>query len=643
MQTRSSMSPRGLPRANLRPSLVAWAALCLAAAAAVAKAGDYGQKVTKDGVTLAFRAVPLQDAGVRALQAGAEARIEFRLEDAATGKPLRGLTLAGWMDQVKPGAEGLVCKDRIQSYLQGVMAYRPDISLNAWYILTLNDSPNLTVIDPLGGYGGQNTLAMPGLPARAEDAVISADRKQVLISTPGANRVTVLDTATWKVAGSLAAGSAPRQLVWQPDRPVLWVANDTEDKSGGVTVLDPAAGKVLARYATGPGTHRIAFDDRARYAAVTGSGDGTVSLIDLHRQREIKRLPAGQSPVDVAYSRLASAFFVIDSGNGGVYALDPSKTSIRRVAELEPGLRMLRITAEGRWGFILNYKQSQGYVLDASSQTIRHRFDTPALPYQIIFSQTMAFIRGGGSERFTAIPLDRLDQNGELPQTSIAGGSAPPAQSPDLQSQAAMAVTPEGNSVLVSNASDRSVYFFSEGMNAPQGNFAVKGAAPRGVVVLDRSLQEAAPGEYAGIVTPPAAGTYQVAVLVPKPRTWHCFEVAVSANPAPEAPPPKPRLEFVMHTRQIQLGDTIPVRVKATDGVTGRALTGIRDLELLSFQPPGLAQHRTLLAEAANGMYEAQLRPSTPGNYLLMLRAPSLKVDFSALPPWSLKVLPGTK
>jgi DNA-binding beta-propeller fold protein YncE len=631
------MSPSGLPRATLS----AWAALCLTAVAAVTDAGEYGPKVKKDGITLAFRAEPLQGAGVRSLRAGAEARLEFRLKDAATGRPLRGLTLAGWMDQVKPGTEGLACKDRIQSYLQGVMAYRPDINLNAWYILTLNDSPNLTVIDPLGGYGGQNTLAMPGLPARAEDAVISADRKQVLISTPGANRVMVLDTATWKVAGSLAGGPAPRQLVWQPDRPVLWVANDTEDKRGGVSVLDPAAGKVLARYARGPGTHRIAFDEHARYAAVTGSRVGTVSLIDLHRQREIKRLSAGQNPIDLAYSPLAGAFFVIDSGNGGVYALDPRKASIRRIAELEPGLRMLRFTAEGRWGFILNYEQSRGYVLDAASQTIRHRFHAPALPYQVIFSQTMAFIRGGGSERFAAIPLDRLEQNGELPQTSIAGGSAPPAQSPDLQSQAAMAVTPEGNSVLVSNASDRSVYFFSEGMNAPQGNFVVKGAAPRGVVVLDRSLQEVAPGEYAGIVTPPAAGTYQVALLVPKPRTWHCFEVAVSAKPASEGPPPKPRLEFVMDARQIRLGDTIPVRVKAVDGVTGRALTGIRDMELLSFQPPGLAQQRTLLVEAADGMYQTQLRPSPPGNYLLMLRAPSLKLDFDALPPRSLKVIPG--
>jgi hypothetical protein len=53
------------------------------------------------------------------------------------------------------------CREKIGYFLQGGLSYRPDIDLNAWYILALNRKASITVIDPLLGYGGSPSSLGP--------------------------------------------------------------------------------------------------------------------------------------------------------------------------------------------------------------------------------------------------------------------------------------------------------------------------------------------------------------------------------------------------------------------------------------------------------------------------------------------------
>ena len=43
------------------------------------------------------------------------------------------------------------CREKIQSYLTGSLRMRPEVDLNSYYVLTLNKSPDISVIDPLLG------------------------------------------------------------------------------------------------------------------------------------------------------------------------------------------------------------------------------------------------------------------------------------------------------------------------------------------------------------------------------------------------------------------------------------------------------------------------------------------------------------
>ncbi len=94
--------------------------------------------------------------------AGQDAVFRFKIRDTATKTPLSGVKPAAWVAQRdRPGPLGPdQCRAKIQAFMQGSLRSRPDIDLNAFYLLALNEQPNISVIDPIIGFGGSKLLAM---------------------------------------------------------------------------------------------------------------------------------------------------------------------------------------------------------------------------------------------------------------------------------------------------------------------------------------------------------------------------------------------------------------------------------------------------------------------------------------------------
>lgn len=127
------------------------------------------QRVTHEGVSVEFSAHPvLTGSGKTAeLLAGTQAVVRFRIVDANGGKALTNLRPAVWIDAHDPGmaSDSRGCREKIQSFLQPSFDRRPTVDLNAYFILALNDEPNISVIDPYGGFGGSKLLTLIPLPS----------------------------------------------------------------------------------------------------------------------------------------------------------------------------------------------------------------------------------------------------------------------------------------------------------------------------------------------------------------------------------------------------------------------------------------------------------------------------------------------
>ena len=74
----------------------------------------------------------------------------------------------------------------------------------------------------------------------------------------------------------------------------------------------------VARIATGAGHHELAFTSDDRYAFVTNSQDGALSVIDIRQLKKVKDIRTGQRPSAIAFSSLSKAVYVTDEVDGTI-------------------------------------------------------------------------------------------------------------------------------------------------------------------------------------------------------------------------------------------------------------------------------------------------------------------------------------
>src|SRR5687768_4974314 len=267
------------------------AATPAAPAAAPAQVKSGPQKIVREGIEVEFTIEPAGSAGTGSVpMAAEEARVRFRVSDTATRTPLSGVRPSAWMTlrEGAAAADAARCREKVQSFLQGSLRARPDVDLNTYYLLALNPEPNISVIDPLLGFGGSKLLTLIMLKSPGADWALTSDRSKLFVSMPLVNQVAVVDTTTWKVVANLDTGSKPSRLALQPDEKYLWVGNDGEGGQGGVTVIDTATLKVAATVPTGAGHKEIAFGADNKFAFVANRDAGTLSVLDVAALRKLK-------------------------------------------------------------------------------------------------------------------------------------------------------------------------------------------------------------------------------------------------------------------------------------------------------------------------------------------------------------------
>ena len=587
------------------------------------------EKIVKDGIEIEFTIERTGSKSKTALMAGEDAIFRFKLRDTTTKTPLSGVRPAAWIAQrERPGAPGPAqCRAKVESYLQGSLRSRPDIDLNAFHLLVLNQEPNISVIDPLLGFGGSKLLTLVMLKSPGEDWVLTGDRLKLFISMPRINQVAVVDTTTWKVVANVDTGIKPTRLVLQPDEKYLWVANET-----GVTVVDTSTLKVAKQIDTGAGNHEIAFGTDNKFAFVTNRTEGTLSIINVPKLRKLKDVKTGSTASTLAFSPLSKALYVGNETDGNIAVVDVASHKLLANIATKPGLKTVRFARGGRWGFVANPVESKVFIFDASTNRLVHEQVVGEAPDQFAFTDNFAYVRSLGTEQVSAIRLASLGNQVDL--VKFPGGQNAPGAITDFASTAnALVPAPEPNSMIIANPADQMIYYYSEGMAAPMGDFQNYGRVPRAVMVVDRSLREESLGVYSTTARLPKAGVYNVSMLLDSPRVVHCFEAVAASNPAiKDDQKPALRIEYLNRDMSLGTGDDFKVRFRLTDSYTKRPVNALKDVGVLAFLSPGTWQQRQIARPLDDGVYEITLNVPESGVYLLFVESPSKRVQYRQLP-----------
>ncbi|MGA9767591.1 MAG: cytochrome D1 domain-containing protein [Blastocatellia bacterium] len=591
-------------------------------------------RLVQEGMAIEYA---IESTNADALTGGDNARVQFKLTDAATNKPVTGLRPAAWLDyRTKKEPVGQQeCKEKVRAFLQGSLGARPDVDLNSYFILALNKESSISVIDPIVTFGSSKLFTLVMLSNPGEDWRLMRDGRKLFVTIPMSNHVAVVDTATWKVGTNVEIGARPGRIVLQKDEKYAWVGDMPMTASpSGVTAIDTATDKVAARIITGTGQHEIVMSADDRFAFVSNTGEGTISVIDVQKLTKIKDIKIGVTTTGLAYSPLSKAVYAIDETTGAMIVIDAQSFEPIARLSVKPGIRTIRIAPGGRYGFILNPKANTAQIFDAASNRLLHTVQVGVKPDQVVFTEVFGYIRSLGSDEILLISLKDLDKVPSVQPTHIPAGQAMPETAGALSAAEAITPAPEGGSVLIANPADQTIYYYTEGMAAPMGNFQNYRREPRGVMVVDRSLRETSPGTYSANVKLPQGGQYDLAFLIDSPRVIDCFNITVKDNPAmarrgDHAPL---LINYMVKSVKVRPHEKVNVQFRLRDPESGAAKNDLKDVGVLTFLAPGTWQERQWAKALGNGVYEIDFVPPNEGVYYIFVHCPSLKIKLNELP-----------
>jgi YVTN family beta-propeller protein len=494
----------------------------------------------------------------------------------------------------------------------------------------------------VGITGITNLFAQVNLSRPGADWVLNDDNKKLFVTMPKAGKVALVDTESFKVSHELEAGDTPMRIELQRDQRYLWVGNDSDDlEKSGVTVIDAQDLEPLAFIPTGPGHHEIAFTDGDRYAFVTNRDGGTVSVIDVQSLQKIADVETGPRPMAVAYSSLGSAIYVTDADAGTITIIDPDTREIRARIEAEPGLGPMRFSKDGRWGMTVNATTDTVFVIDSSRDQLAHAISVGKQPYQVSFTNNLAYVRSLGTQDVGLIPISELDEDSTPPVTYIPAGQSPPGVAAEISiADSIVPAVKEAAAAYIVNQAEGTVSYYMEGMGAPMGSFRNYGHEARAIEIVDRSLAEVTPGVYRGRVKIPVEGNYDIAFMMDTPQFLHCFSAAVAPNEADKDEGAGTlAVVYDIEDRRIPVGEPRTIRFRLEDAASGAPIAGVNDVAVLYYRSDGRGRTVQAARPIGEGLYEATLEVDMPATYYVFVGAPSRGLDYSDQPFLSLMAL----
>jgi YVTN family beta-propeller protein len=116
----------------------------------------------------------------------------------------------------------------------------------------------------------------------------SPDGRLLAAVSVTSNGVTIIETATNRVRGTVYVGRAPHEAFFTPNGDELWVAVRGEDY---VSVIDPERMRETRRIVTSDGAAMIMFRPDGRYAFVNSSRTAELAVVDVARHEVVRRIP----------------------------------------------------------------------------------------------------------------------------------------------------------------------------------------------------------------------------------------------------------------------------------------------------------------------------------------------------------------
>lgn len=362
---------------------------------------------------------------------------------------------------------------------------RVGAALVAALAVACNSNDPVTAPTPLSGVPPQ-APALPGAPATSSrDRIYTADQTS--------NTVSVIDAGTNTLLGTIALGD-PRPNVlgalynkqldvhglgFSPDGALLDVVSVT---SNAVTIIETATNRVRGTVYVGRAPHEGFFTPDNRELWVAIRGEGYVSVIDPVALRETQRISTTDGVAMIAFRPDGKVAFVNSSRTAELTVVDVALHSVlKRVPMPSPFSPNLAVSPDGQEVWVTLKDVGKTVIVDAQTYAVLGTIDTGPVTNHVNFvttpSDRLAYITVGGEN---AVKVYR--RNGGTPTlvATIPVGDTPHGLWPSADNASVYVGLEKADSVAVIDVASQRVKTQIVIGQAPQALVFVANAVPSG-------------------------------------------------------------------------------------------------------------------------------------------------------------------
>lgn len=150
--------------------------------------------------------------------------------------------------------------------------------------------------------------------------------------------------------------------------PKAYVGNFADNT---VSVIDTAAGKVIATIPVAQGPHGMAITQDGRMVYVTGDGSSSMSVIDTATDRVVRTVEVGQSPNGVALTPDGKLLLVTVYGEDHIAFVDPATQAVVGTVAV-PKPHTVSVSPDGKLAYVTS--QNPGHfglmVIDLAKRAV---------------------------------------------------------------------------------------------------------------------------------------------------------------------------------------------------------------------------------------------------------------------------------
>jgi YVTN family beta-propeller protein len=263
----------------------------------------------------------------------------------------------------------------------------------------------------------------------------------VYIPIRGSNNVTIIDSTTNVVMGSIPVGSEPVGTAANQSGSRVYVTNG---QSNNVSVIDAATNKVVATIPVGMTPWGITVDPSGSRVYVTNPNSNNVSVIDTTTNTVTATIPVGSSPMGIAINPSGTMVYVANYGTSStgpstVMAINTATNAIVATITFESYYYAYNIAINDTGSLVYVEGNGKIWVVDAATNSIINTIQfSPGDQGGIALNPSMSKIYVTNHNSTNISVIDSI--------TNVVTGTISVGSNPE-----GIAVNPEGTRIYVAN------------------------------------------------------------------------------------------------------------------------------------------------------------------------------------------------